>query len=197
MAIQLRQNRCSIVTGKASISGEGCVAGFYARFCVARRFSIVLGLPLDRKADSLGHDIPDESVREPVLTPKTSLSSDEVSPITAELSAANQEFMRRYPGESERRQAVHTVYGGAHLFKADSARRLGEVALRSLREFAPDAKSLMSALDLSIDPALMHKIYDRIVEKLEREPVEDFRLDFDDGYGNRPDAEEDQHAHSS
>ena len=55
----------------------------------------------------------------------------------------------------------------------------------------------MSALDLSIDSALMQKIYDRIVEKLEREPVEDFRLDFEDGYGNRPDAEEDQHAHSS
>jgi len=120
-----------------------------------------------------------------------------VSPIAAELSAANQEFMRRYPGESERRQAVHTVYGGAHLFKADSARRLGEVALRSLREYAPDRKSLMSALDLAIDQALMQKIYDRIVEKLEREPVEDFRLDFEDGYGNRPDAEEDQHAHSS
>jgi citrate lyase beta subunit len=131
------------------------------------------------------------------LTPKTSLSSDEVSPITAELSAANQEFMRRYPGESERRQAVHTVYGGAHLFKADSARRLGEVALRSLREYAPDASSLMSALDLSIDSALMQKIYDRIVEKLQREPVEDFRLDFEDGYGNRADAEEDGHAHSS
>jgi citrate lyase beta subunit len=131
------------------------------------------------------------------VTPKTSLSPDEVSPIIAELSAANQEFMRRYPGESERRQAVHTVYGGAHLFKADSARRLGEVALRSLREYAPDAKSLMSALDLSIDQALIQKIYDRIVEKLEREPVEDFRLDFEDGYGNRADAEEDQHAHSS
>ena len=105
--------------------------------------------------------------------------------------------MRRYPGESERRQAVHTVYGGAHLFKADSARRLGEVALRSLREYAPDAKRLKSALDLSVDDALTQKIYDRIVDKLQREPVEDFRLDFEDGYGNRPDPEEDQHAHSS
>ena len=127
MAIPLRRNHCSIVIGKASMSGEGCVAGSYARFCVARQFSIVLGLLPVPKAGSLGQDIPE-------VTPKTSLSPDEVSPITAELSSANQEFMRRYPGESERRQAVHTVYGGAHLFKADSARRLGEVALRSLRE---------------------------------------------------------------
>ena len=33
-----------------------------------------------------------------------------------------------------------------------------------------------------------------MLEKLQREPVEDFRIDFEDGYGNRPDAEEDQHA---
>ncbi len=30
--------------------------------------------------------------------------------------------------------------------------------------------------------------------KLQREPVEDFRIDFEDGYGNRPDTEEDTHA---
>jgi hypothetical protein len=113
------------------------------------------------------------------------------------LSAANKEFMRRYPGESDRRQAVHTVYGGAHLFKANSPRRLGEVALRSLREYAPDPATLANVLGLTGNTALLQKIYDRIVEKLEREPVEDFRLDFEDGYGNRPDEEEDQHAGSS
>ena len=50
--------------------------------------------------------------------------------IIAKLSAANREFMHRYPGESARRQAVHTVYGGAHLFKAESPEKLGEVALQ-------------------------------------------------------------------
>jgi len=33
-----------------------------------------------------------------------------------------------------------------------------------------------------------------VIEKLESEPVEDFRIDFEDGYGNRPDDEEDGHA---
>ena len=131
------------------------------------------------------------------MTPLTSLTPNETASVVAELSAANKEFMRRYPGESDRRQAVHTVYGGAHLFKADSAQKLGEVAQRSLREHAPDAAALTSALGLSEDKALMQKIYDRIVEKLQREPVEDFRLDFEDGYGNRPDEEEDQHAAAS
>jgi citrate lyase beta subunit len=41
---------------------------------------------------------------------------------------------------------------------------------------------------------LAHTVYTRVVEKLGREPVEDFRIDFEDGYGNRPDEEEDQHA---
>ena len=47
---------------------------------------------------------------------------------------------------------------------------------------------------LKMDASLAAKVYDRIVEKLRREPVEDFRLDFEDGYGNRADAEEDGHA---
>jgi hypothetical protein len=36
-----------------------------------------------------------------------------------------------------------------------------------------------------------------VKEKLRREPVEDFRIDFEDGYGNRPDVEEDGHAESA
>ncbi len=36
-----------------------------------------------------------------------------------------------------------------------------------------------------------------MTEKLQREPVEDFRIDFEDGYGNRPDDEEDGHAVSA
>src|SRR5882724_7815451 len=128
---------------------------------------------------------------------QTSLEPDEIEKISAALSDANKAFMRHYPGESNRRQAVHTVYGGAHLFKADSPPKLGAVALRSLQEYAPDAKSLANVLGTAGDEALAQKVYDRVVEKLRREPVEDFRLDFEDGYGNRPDAEEDGHAASS
>ncbi|MEP6686390.1 MAG: aldolase/citrate lyase family protein, partial [Verrucomicrobiota bacterium] len=131
------------------------------------------------------------------MSQRTSLSPHEVNQIIGTLSEANAAFMLRYAGESNRRQAVHTVYGGAHLFKADSARRLGEVALRSLEEYAPDAPTLARAVGMEGDDALSGKVYERIVEKLRREPVEDFRLDFEDGYGNRADAEEDEHAASS
>src|SRR3954470_21126943 len=131
------------------------------------------------------------------MNPPTSFDPNDIARISAELSEANKQFMRRYPGESNRRQAVHTVYGGAHLFKADSAKKLGDVALRSLKEYAPDSKALAGALNMKMSAELTQKIYERIVEKLEREPVEDFRLDFEDGYGNRPDDEEDRHARSS
>ena len=49
---------------------------------------------------------------------------------------------RAYPGEPEERQPVHTVYGGAHLFRADSAPKLGALALAALDEYAPDARVL-------------------------------------------------------
>jgi citrate lyase beta subunit len=157
----------------------------------------------------------------------TSLSTELVRNLTAPLQEANHKFAARYPGETGLRQPVHTVYGGAHLFKSDSAARLGALALKSLAQFGPhpftfakaiglpgaaalpDASSL-GAMDLTAaftsnpgavkvvdQPAwLAHTIYSRVHEKLNREAVEDFRIDYEDGYGNRRDAEEDGHAES-
>ena len=59
---------------------------------------------------------------------KSFLANEDLSDVTEPLRHANEEFARRYPGETGRRQPVHTVYGGAHLFKADSAQRLGSTA---------------------------------------------------------------------
>ena len=125
------------------------------------------------------------------------LTTADLAPIAAELASANRAFMACYPGESNRRQAVHVVYGGAHLFKSDSAQKLGAVALRSLEEYAPDFDTLNEALGVPWARQFASTIYDRVVAKLEREPVEDFRLDFEDGYGNRVDSEEDGHAASA
>ena len=158
---------------------------------------------------------------------KGSLSAESLRDLTEGLRKANEEYSQHYPGESGRRQPVHTVYGGAHLFKSDSAKRLGTLARRSLDQFAPDFITFAQALDVpgaeqlpdSLSEAghlvpelenspdhlrydnkaawLAHTIYARVSEKLLREPVEDFRIDFEDGYGNRPDAEEDGHAESA
>ena len=111
---------------------------------------------------------------------------------TDTLRAANLAFAARYPGEAGSRQPVHTVYGGAQLFGPDAARKLGDVAQRAMRDYAPDVESLGAALGIADHPALA-TIYSRVASKLQREPIEDFRIDFEDGYGNRPDAEEDGH----
>lgn len=91
------------------------------------------------------------------------------------------------------RQPVHTVYGGAQLFRPDSIPKLGAVARQALDRYAPDPAALGQALGIGDHPAL-GRIVERVRDKLAREPVEDFRIDFEDGYGNRPDAEEDGHA---
>ena len=131
------------------------------------------------------------------MKPVPSLTPTELSPVIDRLSNANRDFLKRYPGESNRRQPVHVVYGGAHLFKADTARRLGAVSRKTLTQYAPDGDSLAKALGADWSPPFATDLHARITAKLDREPVEDFRLDFEDGYGSRPDAEEDAHAVSS
>src|SRR5258708_6881602 len=125
----------------------------------------------------------------------TSLSTESFEKITARLRSSMAGFAKRHPGESGRRQPVHTVYGGAHLFKSDTAVRLGQLAVRSFEAFSPDSATFAKALDLP--PKLADTIFTRVGEKIAREAVEDFRIDFEDGYGIRPDAEEDGHAASA
>jgi citrate lyase beta subunit len=125
----------------------------------------------------------------------TSIPETALTAFLDTLDKANLRVADQFPGESPRRQPVHTVYGGAHLFTPDAARKLGAVALQSLQEHAPDAVTLAEVLE--IDRALADRIYVRVIEKLTREPVEDFRIDFEDGFGSRPDEEEDRFAKST
>ena len=122
------------------------------------------------------------------------------------------------------RSPVHVVYGGANLFTAETPAKMGKIAVRSLRTYAPNFADFARAMwisgadtlplypeavrDLELEsdenPAkikaenfaawLALTIYRRTIEKLSREPIEDFRIDFEDGYGFRADAEEDAHA---
>jgi citrate lyase beta subunit len=155
---------------------------------------------------------------------RRTLSPESLHDITTRLEPAHRALQRRYPGPPAERQPIHVVYGGAHLFRSGTTRRLGELALRSLDDFAPDFAAFAKAVGLAgsatlpdtreataaiaksieSDPVtarrenypawFAHTVYQRVREKLQREPVEDFRIDFEDGYGNRPDDEEDGHA---
>jgi hypothetical protein len=123
---------------------------------------------------------------------RTSLSEKKAQKILGRARRAQERHSARYPGDSGARQPVHTVYGGAQLFSSDTAPKLGALALRALESYAPDAATFAEAIGISGE--LAPKVYERVRDKLRREPVEDFRIDFEDGYGNRPDDEEDGHA---
>ena len=91
------------------------------------------------------------------------------------------------------RRPVHTVYVGAHLFHAQLASHWGQLALQVLKMYAPDARALATVVDHACDD----DIYARVTAKLEREPVEDLRIDFEDGFGHRTDEEEDSAARAA
>jgi HpcH/HpaI aldolase/citrate lyase family len=129
------------------------------------------------------------------VTAQTSLPAKVLNAVAGRLRGPNAALARRYRGEVGSRQPVHTVYGGAHLFTADTAHKLGRVALRALEEYASDSEELASAIGIA-DVRLAAHLHGRVFDKLRSEPVEDFRIDFEDGYGVRPDAEEDGHAAS-
>lgn len=150
--------------------------------------------------------------------PKTSKTT-----IFRSLRRANLAFNKIYPGDSSNRQAIHTVYGGANLFKSTTKEALGKIALKSLHEYAPNFVVFAKAFDLpgseclpdnkkeqkalvkkmkKLSPKkrkvqagyLAYQVYHKVINKLLTEPVEDFRIDFEDGFGNRSNEEEDQTA---
>lgn len=128
------------------------------------------------------------------MAKKKQQTNDPMAGLLARLKTCNEKLETTYPGETGQRQPVHTVYGGAHLFRHTFIERLGARALESMRQYAPDSIALDQALGWN---RVVPDLYDRIVSKLESEPVEDFRIDFEDGFGSRSDGEEDEWAHTS
>ncbi len=89
-----------------------------------------------------------------------------------------------YPGETAARQPVHTVYVSADLFRIDLAPAWSAAALAAIDERADAFDDIAGGADL----------VPRVRAKLAAEPIEDLRVDFEDGYGDRGDADEDADA---
>ncbi|TNM38499.1 aldolase [Nocardioides albidus] len=109
--------------------------------------------------------------------------------LDAALAGADAALTAQFPGERGVRQPVHTVYVVADRFGPDTVSEWSQDALSVLALHGRTGMELAEALDLR--PSLAAEVYDRVREKLEREPIEDLRIDFEDGYGVRPDADED------
>ncbi|EST37056.1 hypothetical protein N566_14945, partial [Streptomycetaceae bacterium MP113-05] len=105
------------------------------------------------------------------------------------LAVVDAELARRYPGDPGTRQPVHTVYLPGDTVSEGTPGDWGGRALDLMDEHAPDAGTFASVLGLSEE--LADSVHRRVRAKLAHQPVEDLRIDFEDGYGPRPDAEED------
>ena len=155
--------------------------------------------------------------------PRTTLGSD-AAPILARVTDANSTIAASYPGAPALRQPMHVVYESADRFALGRCRELGLEALEGMERCAPDPFTFARTLGLVDDDALPSKrkkakkllrsvredpdrarrehpdawlaamVHQRVIAKLHDEPVEDYRIDFEDGYGVRPDAEEDREA---
>ncbi|MDB5192353.1 MAG: phosphoenolpyruvate kinase [Segetibacter sp.] len=151
---------------------------------------------------------------------KLSIGNQHKQQLFDQLRVHNLKFQQTYPGDKPERQPVHTVYGGANLFKSDTCVKMGEIALKNLHTYSPNFTVLANTLQLQghqhlptnlaeIEQLtaklekmseedrkpekawLAYSVYNKIIKKLQAEAVEDFRVDFEDGFGNRPDDEED------
>jgi citrate lyase beta subunit len=154
----------------------------------------------------------------------TTFSNEKLAEVYSNLEKTESVFL--HP-PSAARNPVHVVYGGANLYTADTPRKLGAIALRTLDQYAPNFVEFARAMwlpgadslpiydgavenlefqivdnedrakDENFPAYFAWTIYNRTIEKLKNESVEDYRIDYEDGYGVRSDEEEDSHCISA
>jgi citrate lyase beta subunit len=107
-----------------------------------------------------------------------------IAELDLRLADADAALARDYPGERPGRQPVHTLYLPADRYDADLVPRAGAEALAALDEHVAVFAELVGDDDLVA----------RVRAKLAAEPVEDLRIDFEDGYRVRSEAVEDADA---
>ncbi|MCS3779886.1 HpcH/HpaI aldolase/citrate lyase family protein [Tsukamurella ocularis] len=114
-----------------------------------------------------------------------SLSDDALAAIDRRLADTDALLAHDYPGDDGRRQPVHTVYLPADRFTLETTGEWGERALAAAAAAGGlDEVARIVGLDDKELPDLVRR-------KLTEEPIEDVRLDFEDGYGDRGDEAED------
>ena len=118
-------------------------------------------------------------------------SVSSIDDLSKRVLAAAAEHDKHFPDPPPGRQPVHTVYVPADRYAPSTPMDFGAEALRLLGNHTPGVGSFGAAF--GIPPDLAGTVRERVIAKLGSEPIEDMRIDFEDGYGFRPDAEEDAH----
>ncbi len=107
-----------------------------------------------------------------------------------ELRTANDEFAKSYP-QRPPETTVHTLYVPQDRFTPDLNEKMGRLARKAVESWGGSARKFAGVF--GIPDALADPVYERMLAQLER-PVRRANIDEEDGYGHRPDEEEDRHA---
>ena len=124
-------------------------------------------------------------------TPRPVLGAGHLDRLDAVLADTDRLLAAAYPGDAGTRQPVHTVYIPADRCVPALPENWGTEALAAV-----EAEGTLTGLaaEAGLSAELAAAVVPLVEAKLRSEPVEDLRLDFEDGYGIRPDEEEDGHA---
>jgi citrate lyase beta subunit len=137
------------------------------------------------------HDDEEDSI----VTRPTALGAADLAAVEAILADDDRDRLRRYPGDPGTRQPVHTVYVPADRVHAGLVEQWGGAALAALDRDAGTPEQLAAAT--GTDPSAVADVWEAVRAKLGSEPVEDLRVDLEDGYGDRGDDAEDEAAGSA
>jgi citrate lyase beta subunit len=111
-----------------------------------------------------------------------SLPEDVLAELDRRLAPVDAARVAAYPGARPGRQPVHTCYVPADAVVPGLAETWGTAALAALDEHGLP--------DLGLDPALARQVWPRVRAKLAAEPIEDLRVDAEDGYRGPPEQED-------
>lgn len=123
------------------------------------------------------------------------LSDDVIAVLSRRLERTDAELADRFPGDPGTRQPIHTCYVPADRIHPEIAPEWGRLADDALHRHLPDPAALATlALGSPVSEGIAAAIHTHVIRTLSTEPVQDLRVDLEDGYGVRPDDVEDADA---
>jgi citrate lyase beta subunit len=125
------------------------------------------------------------------MSVRTALPADVLGSVEARLAPTDRLLATAYPEDDGSRQPVHTVYVPGDGYTPELPARWGREALDAVAA-AGGLDAL--AVDVGIEARTAAEVVPLVERKLAREPIEDLRIDFEDGYGDRGDDVEDADA---
>ena len=125
----------------------------------------------------------------------SSLGKDFLKQASKNLSEVDKTLADRYGGDFGGRQPIHTCYVPADKFSSRTIHEWGEHARNTLSSHAGTPAEFASVIGVAEE--VVSDWWPRLQAKLTNEPIEDLRIDFEDGYGRRSDCEEDEHVESA